>query len=122
MHTSAFINNLAVFDPFLKSYLIINSSIPLICCKFKGNIELHLTRYTIFEYTFNSLDKLKNKKRDGTPDKSGTPSQDAMPDDNAVSARNVIWNEEIEKLQIKDEELVKVSSCHNKNFLFVLNR
>lgn len=53
-------------------------------------------------------DKLKNRKRDGTPDKSGTPSQDAMPDESAASARNVIWNEEIEKLQIKDEELVKV--------------
>ncbi|XP_045166517.2 MYCBP-associated protein-like isoform X4 [Mercenaria mercenaria] len=54
------------------------------------------------------LNKLKNRKRDGTPDKSGTPSQDAMPDEAAASARNVIWNEEIEKLQIKDEELTKV--------------
>lgn len=53
-------------------------------------------------------DKLKKGKRDGTPEKSGTPSQDAMQDDSSASARNVIWNEEIEKLQIKDEELVKV--------------
>ncbi|KAL4226579.1 hypothetical protein ACF0H5_014564 [Mactra antiquata] len=53
-------------------------------------------------------DKLKNRKRDGTPEKSGTPSQDAMPDDASGTTRNVIWNEEIEKLQIKDEELIKV--------------
>ena len=57
---------------------------------------------------FSITDKLKNRKRDGTPDKSGTPSQDAMPDESATSARNVIWNEEIERLQIKDEELQKV--------------
>ena len=53
-------------------------------------------------------DKLKNRKRDGgTPEKSGTPSQDTLQDDLPPS-RNVIWNEEIEKLQIKDEELQKV--------------
>ena len=61
----------------------------------------------MFLYVF--LDKLKRGKREGTPEKSGTPSQDAMPDDSQASARNVIWNEEIEKLQIKEDELVKVS-------------
>ncbi|KAK3094720.1 hypothetical protein FSP39_005416 [Pinctada imbricata] len=49
--------------------------------------------------------KLKGKKNaPGTPDKSGTPSQDAG-DDNQSPTRNVIWNEEIEKLQIKEDDL-----------------
>ncbi|KAK3576672.1 hypothetical protein CHS0354_004957 [Potamilus streckersoni] len=52
-------------------------------------------------------DRLKNKKREGTPDKSGTPSQDALPEDQQPPSRNVIWNEEIEQLQIKEEELQK---------------
>ena len=54
------------------------------------------------------VDKLKKGKRDGTPDKSGTPSQDALADETQSSVRNVIWNEEIERLQIKEEELAKV--------------
>lgn len=54
-------------------------------------------------------DKLKNRnKRDGTPEKSGTPSQEALQDEQETSRKNVIWGEDIEKLQIKDEELQKV--------------
>ncbi|XP_052779742.1 MYCBP-associated protein-like isoform X3 [Mya arenaria] len=53
-------------------------------------------------------DKLKNRKRDGTPEKAGTPSQDAMQDETQTSQRNVIWNEEIERLQIREDELAKV--------------
>lgn len=49
------------------------------------------------------------KKRDGTPDKSATPSQEAQ-DENCPPSRQIIWDEEIEKLQIKPEELEKVSS------------
>ncbi|KAL5019985.1 hypothetical protein ScPMuIL_002877 [Solemya velum] len=52
-----------------------------------------------------SSDKNKNKRRDGTPEKSGTPSQDAVQDENVASGKNFIWNEEIEKLQIKDDQL-----------------
>ena len=51
---------------------------------------------------------MKNRKRDGTPEKSGTPSQDAMGDDLTTPSKNVIWNEEIEKLQIKQDDLQKV--------------
>ncbi|BFZ25781.1 hypothetical protein BsWGS_28820 [Bradybaena similaris] len=46
------------------------------------------------------------KKRDGTPDKSATPSQEQ--DEASTPVRDVIWNEEIEKLQIKPEELLKI--------------
>ncbi|GFS06063.1 metalloendopeptidase [Elysia marginata] len=48
------------------------------------------------------------KKRDGTPEKSATPSQE--PDENLAPSRNIIWNEEIEKLQIKADDLPKVAS------------
>ena len=57
---------------------------------------------------FCFTDKLKNRKRDGTPEKSGTPSQDALGDDLVSPSKHVIWNEEIEKLQIKNEDLQKV--------------
>ena len=57
---------------------------------------------------FIPVDKLKGKKNaPGTPDKSGTPSQDAG-EDNQSPTRNIIWNEEIEKLQIKEEDLKNV--------------
>ena len=56
-------------------------------------------------------DKGKGKKgQGGTPEKSGTPSQDA--DENQAPSRNVIWNEDIEKLQIKEEDLKNVSLSH----------
>lgn len=51
-----------------------------------------------------SSDRLR-KKRDGTPEKSATPSQE--PDENLAPSRNVIWNDEIEKLQIKADDLPK---------------
>lgn len=55
------------------------------------------------------LDKLKgrNKNQAGTPEKAGTPSQDGA-DENQSPTRNVIWNEEIEKLQIKEDVLKSV--------------
>ncbi|CAG5114452.1 unnamed protein product, partial [Candidula unifasciata] len=46
------------------------------------------------------------KKREGTPEKSATPSQEQ--DEASTSSKDVIWNEEIEKLQIKSEELPKI--------------
>ncbi|XP_059140041.1 MYCBP-associated protein-like isoform X2 [Physella acuta] len=58
---------------------------------------------------FNIANRLK-KKRDGTPDKSTTPTQDS--DDRLTPAKNVIWNEEIEKLQIKQDELIKLRPPH----------
>lgn len=53
------------------------------------------------------LHRLKGRRRDGTPDKSATPSQEAQ-DENRPPSRQIIWDEEIEKLQIKPEELDKV--------------
>jgi hypothetical protein len=55
------------------------------------------------------LDKLKGrgKNQAGTPEKAGTPSQEGA-DENQSPTRNVIWNEEIEKLQIKDDDLKNV--------------
>lgn len=55
------------------------------------------------------LDKLKGRSKNqaGTPEKAGTPSQDGA-DENQSPTRNVIWNEEIEKLQIKEEVLKSV--------------
>ncbi|XP_078330046.1 MYCBP-associated protein-like isoform X1 [Crassostrea virginica] len=52
------------------------------------------------------LNKLKGRSKNqaGTPEKAGTPSQEGA-DENQSPTRNVIWNEEIEKLQIKDEDL-----------------
>ncbi|XP_025083097.1 MYCBP-associated protein-like isoform X2 [Pomacea canaliculata] len=47
------------------------------------------------------------KKRDGTPDKSATPSQEAQ-DENRPPSRQIIWDAEIEKLQIKPDDLEKV--------------
>ncbi|XP_050397125.2 MYCBP-associated protein isoform X4 [Patella vulgata] len=64
--------------------------------KFKGSVRM-LSLYH----------RLKNKKRDGTPEKSATPSQDTT-DENRPPSPNVIWNEEIEKLQIKSEEILKL--------------
>ena len=55
-------------------------------------------------------DRLKGKRRDGTPDKSATPSQEAQ-DENRPPSRQIIWDEEVEKLQIKPEELDKVCVC-----------
>ena len=40
-----------------------------------------------------------------------------MQDDLLPPSRNVIWNEEIEKLQIKDEELQKVSVEEKKGYM-----
>lgn len=48
--------------------------------------------------------KGRNKNQAGTPEKAGTPSQDGA-DENQSPTRNVIWNEEIEKLQIKEDVL-----------------
>jgi hypothetical protein len=63
-------------------------------------------------YTCNSfffVDKIKRgKNQGGTPEKSATPSQDAT-DENQSPTRNVLWNEEIEKLQIKEDDLKNVS-------------
>ncbi|XP_070178743.1 MYCBP-associated protein-like isoform X2 [Littorina saxatilis] len=56
-----------------------------------------------------SSDRLKGKRRDGTPDKSATPSQQAQ-DENRPPSRQIIWDEEIEKLQIKAEELDKIKA------------
>lgn len=55
------------------------------------------------------LDKLKGRSKNqaGTPEKAGTPSQDGA-DENQSPTRNVIWNEEIEKLQIKEDVLKTV--------------
>ncbi|XP_071165073.1 MYCBP-associated protein-like isoform X6 [Mytilus edulis] len=54
------------------------------------------------------VDKLKRgKNQGGTPEKSATPSQDAT-DENQSPTRNVLWNEEIEKLQIKEEDLKNI--------------
>lgn len=58
-----------------------------------------------------SSDRLKGKKRDGTPEKSATPSQEAQ-DENRPPSRQIIWDEELEKLQIKAEELDKVRAPH----------
>ncbi|XP_021346742.1 MYCBP-associated protein-like isoform X3 [Mizuhopecten yessoensis] len=50
--------------------------------------------------------KLKGKtKPGGTPEKSGTPSAE---EEAQSPYRNVIWNEDIEKLQIKEEDLKQV--------------
>ncbi|XP_056002049.1 MYCBP-associated protein-like isoform X3 [Ostrea edulis] len=56
-----------------------------------------------------SANKLKGrgKNQAGTPEKAGTPSQEGA-DENQSPARNVIWNEEIEKLQIKEDDLKNV--------------
>ncbi|XP_046580766.1 MYCBP-associated protein-like isoform X2 [Haliotis rubra] len=55
-----------------------------------------------------SSDRLnKGKRRDGTPEKSATPSQEEN-SENRPPSHNVIWNEEIEKLQIKEDELQKI--------------
>ena len=58
---------------------------------------------------FVDVDKLKGRSKNqaGTPEKAGTPSQEGA-DENQSPTRNVIWNEEIEKLQIKDEDLKMV--------------
>eukprot|EP00105_Crassostrea_gigas_P026752 XP_011447824.1 PREDICTED: MYCBP-associated protein-like isoform X3 [Crassostrea gigas] len=48
--------------------------------------------------------KGRSKNQAGTPEKAGTPSQDGA-DENQSPTRNVIWNEEIEKLQIKEDVL-----------------
>ncbi|XP_052073904.1 MYCBP-associated protein-like isoform X2 [Mytilus californianus] len=54
------------------------------------------------------VDKIKRgKNQGGTPEKSATPSQDAT-DENQSPTRNVLWNEEIEKLQIKEEDLKNI--------------
>ncbi|GFO47750.1 mycbp-associated protein-like isoform x4 [Plakobranchus ocellatus] len=60
---------------------------------------------------FGGQNRLR-KKRDGTPEKSATPSQE--PDENLAPSRNVIWNEEIEKLQIKADDLSKPPSTEKK--------
>ncbi|XP_046350342.2 MYCBP-associated protein-like isoform X3 [Haliotis rufescens] len=52
------------------------------------------------------LSKRDGKRRD-TPEKSATPSQEEN-SENRPPSRNVIWNEEIEKLQIKDDDLQKI--------------
>ncbi|XP_063409770.1 MYCBP-associated protein-like isoform X3 [Mytilus trossulus] len=49
----------------------------------------------------------RGKNQGGTPEKSATPSQDAT-DENQSPTRNVLWNEEIEKLQIKEEDLKNI--------------
>ncbi|XP_074657573.1 MYCBP-associated protein-like isoform X3 [Tubulanus polymorphus] len=57
-----------------------------------------------------SSDKLKGKKRDGTPDKTTTtpnPSQDLL-EEHSLPMKNVIYNEEIASLQIKEEDLAKI--------------
>ncbi|XP_041376567.1 MYCBP-associated protein-like isoform X3 [Gigantopelta aegis] len=54
------------------------------------------------------LHRLRKGKRDGTPEKSRTPSQEAALDENRSPSRTYIWNEEIEKLQIKEDELKKL--------------
>ncbi|XP_061190862.1 MYCBP-associated protein-like isoform X2 [Saccostrea echinata] len=48
--------------------------------------------------------KGRGKNQAGTPEKAGTPSQEGI-DENQSPTRNVIWNEEIEKLQIKEDYL-----------------
>ncbi|XP_064644995.1 MYCBP-associated protein-like isoform X2 [Lineus longissimus] len=55
------------------------------------------------------MHKFKGKKRDGTPDKNASPnpSQDLL-DENLNQSKNVLYDEEIEKLAIKEEDLVKV--------------
>ncbi|CAH1789362.1 unnamed protein product, partial [Owenia fusiformis] len=57
-----------------------------------------------------SANKLKGKKRDGTPEKSTTPnlSQDALPEEDRAASRNVIINDEILALAIKEEDLTKL--------------
>ncbi|XP_076438931.1 MYCBP-associated protein-like isoform X3 [Babylonia areolata] len=55
----------------------------------------------------DSMNRLKGKRRDGTPDKSTTPSQEAQ-DENRPPSRHIIWDEEIEGLQIKAEDLEKI--------------
>lgn len=50
-----------------------------------------------------SSDKLKNKKNQGgTPEKSATPSHE---DEQPTPTAKVIWDEELEKLQIKEDDL-----------------
>ncbi|KAK6958793.1 MYCBP-associated protein-like isoform X1 [Biomphalaria glabrata] len=56
-----------------------------------------------------SSDRLK-KKVDDNPQKSTTPSQES--EERLGSSRHVLWNEEIEKLQIKQEELKKIHLPH----------
>ncbi|KAL8622315.1 hypothetical protein ACOMHN_043319 [Nucella lapillus] len=53
------------------------------------------------------MNRLKGKRRDGTPDKSATPSQEAQ-DENQPPSRRVLWDEEIEQLQIRQEYLDKL--------------
>ena len=56
---------------------------------------------------------MKTKKRDGTPEKSATPnmSQDALQEEEQQN-RNVLFNEEIEKLSIKPDDLAKVDAFY----------
>ena len=57
-------------------------------------------------------DKLKKGKTDGTPEKPNTPSgsQDASTEEEGtVSEKRVIINPEILAMQIKEEDLQKVS-------------
>ena len=63
-------------------------------------------------------DRLKGKRRDGTPDKSATPSQEAQ-DENRPPSRQIIWDEEIEQLQIKAEELDKVRGLQEASVVFL---
>nr|KAG5685963.1 hypothetical protein BaRGS_021386 [Batillaria attramentaria] len=53
------------------------------------------------------INRLKGRRRDGTPDKSATPSQDPQ-DENRPPSRQIIWDEEVEKMQIKADDLDKV--------------
>lgn len=62
-------------------------------------------RMSIMSQTGHKIKRGKNQG--GTPEKSATPSQDAA-DENQSPTRNVLWNEEIEKLQIKEEDLKNI--------------
>ncbi|KAL8622323.1 hypothetical protein ACOMHN_043327 [Nucella lapillus] len=66
-----------------------------------------LSRWKGSVRAFTSFQRLKGKRRDGTPDKSATPSKEAQ-DENRPPSRRVLWDEEIEQLQIRQEHLDKL--------------
>lgn len=61
---------------------------------------------------------MKNKKNQGgTPEKSATPSHE---DEQPTPTAKVIWDEELEKLQIKEDDLKNVNTSNKYKFINVL--